>query len=284
MLSLCARLAGKRRRGEGGAAAGPVRRSGRARRAPAARGAPEAEVLAALAGAAPGDAASARAGAYSPPAGAPEAHRAQPAAREADSGAGPARPHKRDAAGGLVFPDWPGFRPRLSPEQMIRAGVFGGCYFNPSGGKKGVKYPRGGIPVDHNEYPKAWFEGVPERKYISRRYCVPTNKYGVKAGQDQTFWEEKGWVADQDPRGWFQWYTRFYLGRRTEDDARQIGRWTGVTGPKGRWKRALMNRIVDAGAAWDDARVSPVIRQTLLHWASEVSAADVAKHAKTRRP
>ena len=207
-----------------------------------------------------------------------------PAAREADSGAGPARPLKRDAAGGLVFPDWPSFRPRLSPEQMIRAGVFGGCYFNPDGGKKGVKYPRGGIPVDPNEYPKAWFEGVPKHKFFSRRYYIPTNKYAVKAGQDQTFWEEKGWVADQDPRGWFQWYTRFYLGRRTEDDARQIGRWTGVTGPKGRWKRALMNRIVDADATWDDARVSPVIRQTLLHWAFEVSAADVARHAKTRRP
>ena len=88
----------------------------------------------------------------------------------------------------------------------------------------------------------------------------------MKAGQDQTFWEEKGWINPQDPRGWFQWYTRFFLGRRTEDDQRQISRWRGVTGAKGRWKRFLLNKIVGANAHLHDTSVSPVVRQTLLHW------------------
>jgi len=85
---------------------------------------------------------------------------------------------------------------------MIHAGIFGGCYFNPSGGKKGLKYPKGGVPIDHKEYPRDWFSEVPAHKYISRRYDCATNKYGVKAGQDQAFWEGKGWIREQDPRGW----------------------------------------------------------------------------------
>ena len=115
---------------------------------------------------------------------------------------------KRDSAGRLVFADHPTFRPRFTPKQMIEAGVFGGCYFNPRGGKKGILGPS--VDIDHREFPASWFDGVPERLYLSRRYNVPTNKYGVKAGQDQAFWEEKGWIlAAVDPRGWFQWQVIF---------------------------------------------------------------------------
>ena len=64
------------------------------------------------------------------------------------------------------------------------------------------------------------------------------------------------------------------MGRRTNDDERQIGRWRGVCGDKGRWKRALINKIVKANKRWDDASVSPVIRQTLLHWAHEITEAE----------
>lgn len=72
-------------------------------------------------------------------------------------------------------------------------------------------------------------------------------------------------------------YCRFYLGRRTADDARQISRWAGVTGAKGRWKRALLNKIVASNARWDDASISPVIRQTLLHWCACTRAARVSR-------
>ena len=155
----------------------------------------------------------------------------------------------------------------------------------------GFRFCARSVAIDHREFPASWFAGLPESMYNSRKYNVPTNKYGVKAGQDQgacadvaacllhhsltwrthnpknaVFWEQHGWIDPQDPRGWFQWYCRFYLGRRTKDDARQISRWAGVAGAKGRWKRALLNKIVAANARWDDAAISPVVRQTLLHW------------------
>jgi len=107
--------------------------------------------------------------------------------------------------------------------------------------------------------------------------------YGVKAGQDQVYWEEHGWIDERDPRGWFQWYCRFYCGRRMDDDDRQIGRWKGVCGEKGRWKNNLINKILNAGASFDDSRISPVVRQTCLHWAVEVTEGDVLAAAKKRR-
>jgi len=55
------------------------------------------------------------------------------------------------------------------------------------------------------------------------------NYFKIKAGQDLEDWEEKGWIRDQDPRGWFEWYTRFYFGRRSPDDERQIQRWKNIT-------------------------------------------------------
>mmetsp|Transcript_4372 Transcript_4372/g.15169 ORF Transcript_4372/g.15169 Transcript_4372/m.15169 type:complete len:321 (-) Transcript_4372:80-1042(-) len=206
---------------------------------------------------------------YAPPS-APPARRAVPCSPDAGV--------KRNSRGEIVFSDHPEFSPRLTPRQMISAGVFGGCYFNPKGGKPGI-FGRV-IAVDHREYPESWFAGLAPSMYNSRRYNIKTNKYGVKAGQDQAFWEQNGWINKQDPRGWFQWYTRFFLGRRTEDDARQISRWVGVAGPKGRWKRALLNKIVDAHARFDDGNISPVIRQTLLHWAFETTEEDVRKHKR----
>ena len=181
---------------------------------------------------------------------------------------------KRDSAGRLVFPDNPIFRPRFTPRQMIEAGVFGGRYFNPRGGKKGIL--GSSVDIDHREFPASWFVGLPERLYVSRRYNIPTNKYGVKAGQDQAFWEEKGWIDKRDPRGWFHWYCRFFCGRRIDDDERQISRWSGVAGAKGRWRRALANKCASGGVPASRSReVSPVITQTMLHWADAVTDRDV---------
>ena len=162
-----------------------------------------------------------------------------------------------------------------------RQGSWGGCYFHPRGGKQGV---RGPCDIDAKEFPREWFEGAAPREYRNRRYARETNMYGVKAGQTQQYWEEKGWIDARDPRGWFQWYCRFYLGRRLRDgeDDRQISRWRGVCGEKGRWKRNLINKIIDRNARFDDSIVSPVVRQTLLHWACEVTAEDVARVAKMR--
>ncbi|KAK9827267.1 hypothetical protein WJX81_005944 [Elliptochloris bilobata] len=179
----------------------------------------------------------------------------------------------RDKRGRLVFEGQPIFRPTLTPRQVIRAGSFGGIYFNPKGGRRGIWGDS--VDIDHKEFPADWFADLPEKMYLARRYDIETNKYGVKAGQPQAAWEEKGWIKRElDPRGWFHWYCRFYMGRRTEDDDRQIGRWKGVAGEKGRWKRALVKQCVTKNKRWDDKSVSPVIRQSLLHWAYELTEAD----------
>lgn len=195
----------------------------------------------------------------------------------------PAPPEpKRDAAGRLVFPDAPGFGPRLTPEQVIRAGSFGGIYFNRFGGKPGIiKYPGGGVPISPDDFPAAWFEGLPVDRYAGRRYRAEVNKYGVAAGQDQAYWEGKGWMVGPDKRGWFEWYCRYFMGRRCDDDARQLSRWKGVASDTGRWRVQLANRLAKAGLGADAAaRVSPVICQTLLHWGDELVQADVDRAVK----
>lgn len=191
---------------------------------------------------------------------------------------------KRHATRGhLVFADRADFTPNLTPAQVIAAGTWGGCYFHPRGGKAGLPGPNGkrkDIAISPSEFPTEWFEGIEKSRYANRRYVAETNMYGVKAGQDQEYWESKGWIDARDPRGWFQWYCRFFIGRRCDDDDRQISRWKGVCGAKGRWKTNLINKIIAANATFDDARVSPVVRQTLLHWACEVTESEVLKAAK----
>ena len=215
-------------------------------------------------------------------------------------------------------PAW--FRPVLTPREMLLKGMHGGIYFNPKGGKPGVKYPRNkypnGIPgVTIDEYPDKWFKGVPKELYASRRYDHKRNAYGVKSGLDQVGWETSGWINQCDPRGWTQvcvrvcdskallflvsdfvltaslsslslacaqWYFRFYMGRRLSggEDERQMGRWNGVCGEKGRWKQNLIAKCMRDNKAHDDPTVSPVVRQTLLHWAYELSEADFGHGAK----
>ena len=140
-----------------------------------------------------------------------------------------------------------------------------------AGGKPGVKYPRSkypnGIPgVTTAEFPKAWFEGVAQELYKSRRYSTKNNCYKVKSGHDQAGWESSGWIMPCDPRGWTQWYFRYFAGRRLDDgeDERQIARWSGVCGIKGRWKSNLIAKCLSAGAAHDDARISPVPAPTAI--------------------
>jgi hypothetical protein len=133
------------------------------------------------------------------------------------------------------------------------------------------------------EFPKSWFEGIEIHKQVaSDVYNPAANRYRVRSGKTtgkkDSFglqaWQESGWIVEQDPFGWFQWYCRFYLGRRSEDDDRQIGRWAAMCGAKGRWKRNLIARCVREGKAFDDVSCAPVVRQTLQHWAYRLSEAD----------
>lgn len=166
------------------------------------------------------------------------------------------------------------FNPNRTPAECIRAGIFGGCYFNPRGGKRGIM--GASVAIDHREFPASWFRGLPEHMYMSRRYDPATNHYGVKCGKDQAYWESKGWIHPQDPRGWFQWYCRYAVGRRSDDDQRQINRWQGV---RRRWgmhlARSIRKRYGDnpTQRQLNDPEVSPVVRQLLLHWALHMDMA-----------
>jgi len=132
-----------------------------------------------------------------------------------------------------------GFAPELTPAEMLRLGVFGGKYLNDC----------------RDEFPASWFRGAklsPERK-------DPTlNFFGVDASLPLATWRKNGWIHPQDPRGWFQWYCRYYLGRRSIDDDRQIRRW--------RQMRRHVAQIA-RGCERRDHLCRPKQRQALLHWA-----------------
>ena len=97
------------------------------------------------------------------------------------------------------------------------------------------------------------------------------NKYKVKAGTLLRFWEDKGWINEIDPYGWFERYFRNWLGRRSEDDKRQINRWKKILS---RFRGKLVKMIRDTGSKFDDYSVSPKIRQILLHWDYELTEED----------
>ncbi len=104
----------------------------------------------------------------------------------------------------------PEFRPQLKPYQMLRLGVFGGKYMTDCG----------------KEFPASWFKGA---KLASDGRVRSLNFFGVNASQPLSVWRTKGWIHRDDPRGWIQWYCRYYVGRRMpEEDRRQIGRWKAI--------------------------------------------------------
>ncbi|KAK4942335.1 hypothetical protein LTR10_017942 [Elasticomyces elasticus] len=145
------------------------------------------------------------------------------------------------------FESHPTFTPNISPLSILLEGAFGGSFFAPW-------YSRTLHLTLQDDYlltlPESWrAELHPPTKYIvSPTYDPSLNKYGVQCGQTQSEWEAAGWLNfDHDPRGWFEWYIRFWLGRRCDDDERQVGRWQRCVGPKGRWKRMLLKKYVEYG-------------------------------------
>ncbi len=171
----------------------------------------------------------------------------------------------KDAHGYLFFPDFPEFKPNLTPKEVLQLGSFGGTYFRViTSSITGETYKD-----VWKEFPEDWFEGLNiSRKITSKVYDNSVNTYKVSCGGDLKMWEESGWITEIDPYGWFQWYCRFYLGRRCSDDKRQISRALGVMGPTGRWRRNLTNKCLQSGGkslekVVDDVKISPKIRQLL---------------------
>ena len=103
---------------------------------------------------------------------------------------------------------------------------------------------------------------VDQKFYCLDYYDVSVNKYGVKCGASLRFWEDKDWIYEIDPYGWFQWYFRYWLGRRSQDDERQINRWKKIVS---RFRGKLVKMIKDAGSKFDDYSISSKIRLILLH-------------------
>lgn len=137
----------------------------------------------------------------------------------------------------------PEFTPELTPKEMLELGVFGGKYMTDC--KK--------------EFPASWFKKAklsPEKKDPS------LNHFKIQASLPLSEWRKRGWIIkEHDPRGWFQWYCRYYHGRRISEndyDKWQIKRWKQIKRHLGQIKKNCQNQDLDC---------RPKQRQVLLHWA-----------------
>ena len=133
----------------------------------------------------------------------------------------------------------PDFKPELTPKQMLEFGVFGGKYLTDC----------------RAEFPRSWFA----RARLSHEQHVPElNFFKVNASQALSVWRRKGWIHPDDPRGWFQWYCRYYLGRRGPDDERQVRRWKAMSRHIAQIRKHCRKGDLDC---------RPRQRQALLNWA-----------------
>ncbi|PKN02869.1 hypothetical protein CVU76_02485 [Candidatus Dojkabacteria bacterium HGW-Dojkabacteria-1] len=132
------------------------------------------------------------------------------------------------------------FKPELTPKQMLELGVFGGKYMTDC----------------QNEFPKEWFV---KAKLSPLKKDISLNYFKIDASLPLSYWQEKGWIYEDDPRGWFQWYCRYYMGRRIPvEDKRQIKRWKAI-------KRHV--QAVRKNCKERDLDCRKKQRQALLHWA-----------------
>ena len=200
----------------------------------------------------------------------------------------------KSAKGELHFTDYDDFRPNLTPAEVLNLGSFGGTYFRKIYSSITEKNYTASEAIA--EYPSSWFENMSEKdiktKVTSSTYNKSINTYDIKCGQSLDAWESSGWITEADPYGWFQWYCRFYLGRRCSDDERQIARGKGVFSNKGRWRNNLINKVINQGIInknWSvkecivDKTISPTIRQLLQHWGYRLTSRDLVAALKLKK-
>lgn len=135
----------------------------------------------------------------------------------------------------------PRFKPDLTPQEMLELGVFGGRYLRDC----------------RDEFPKAWFIKAKLHPLGQAGHSRALNYFEVDASQPLSVWLKNGWIYPDDPRGWFQWYCRYYMGRRGPDDDRQIKRW-----------KAMVRHLaqIKKGCKPGDLLCRRKQRQVLLHW------------------
>ncbi len=134
------------------------------------------------------------------------------------------------------------FKPELTPKEMLALGVFGGRYMRDC----------------QKEFPASWFQKAKLHPRGVSGHSKKLNYFQVDASQTLSIWKKKGWIHPDDPRGWFQWYCRYYRGRRHEDDLRQIKRWKNM-------KRHIAQ--IKNNCWQGDLNCRTRQRQALLHWA-----------------
>lgn len=133
----------------------------------------------------------------------------------------------------------------LKPSRMLELGVFSGKYLNDC----------------KEEFPSEWFKRA--KKKLSRQGDDNLNCFKVKSGQSLTIWREKGWVIGPDVRGWFQWWCRYYIGRRIKDvDEKQIKRWESFNRHAAQVKKSAKRE-----GRVGDPSFRTKQRQALLQWA-----------------
>ena len=139
------------------------------------------------------------------------------------------------------------FGANKTPVEVIREGAFGGTYLRDIySGITGKWCKKSGEEFDP-------LKDIEQKFSCSDNCDVSVNKYGVKYRTSSTFWENKGWIDEIDPYDWFQWYFRYWLGRRSQDDERQINRWKKTVSS---FRGKLVKMIKEAGSKFDDYSIS----------------------------
>lgn len=134
----------------------------------------------------------------------------------------------------------PDFKPELTPKEILEMGVFEGKYLNDC----------------LNEFPSDWFI---KAKLSPNKPDISCNYFGIKSRQSLQIWQQKGWIIAPDPRGWFQWYCRYYMGRRLpEIDKVQIKRWKAFIRHKAQ---------IEKNCSPFEINCRKKQRQALLQWA-----------------
>jgi hypothetical protein len=139
---------------------------------------------------------------------------------------------------------YPDFKPKYNPGKMLQMGVFEGKYCNDQ----------------IFEFPKEWYSNM--NKFSPESPNPKINYFGVKSRQSLQEWLKKKWIpcaeGDKDNRGWFEWYCRYWLGRRQPlVDLVQIKRWKSFTRHYAQYLKNTKGK---------GKNIHPRRRQALLQW------------------